>query len=63
MWDFLKKRRGAERLAQQQRNIEATLDMQQQILALYEQSEPLSQADELARVKASFERGLRGDQE
>jgi len=58
MWDFLKKRRETQRVAEQQRKINQVLDMQQQILALYERPEPLSHTDELARVKASFERGL-----
>jgi len=54
MFDFLKKRREAE----QARKVERVLDAQEAFLALYAQlDKPRSQADELAAVKASFERG------
>ena len=54
MWDFRKKRQTAE----QQRKVERVLDAQERFLALYQElDKPRSQADELAAVKASFERG------
>lgn len=57
MWDFREKRQTAE----QQRKVERVLEAQEAFLALYQQlDQPRSQADELAAVKASFERG-RGD--
>lgn len=52
MWDFRKKRQTAE----QQRKVEQVLDAQERVLALYrELDEPVSQADELAAVRASLE--------
>ncbi|MNR47176.1 hypothetical protein D3C85_1662440 [compost metagenome] len=58
MFNFGKKRREAE----QQRKIEQLLRTQEEFLALYEQpARPATLQDELASVKASFERGLRGD--
>lgn len=54
MWDFWKKRQDQE----QQRKVERVLEAQEAVLALYrELDKPVSQADELAAVKASFERG------
>lgn len=54
MWDFRKKRQTAE----QQRKVERVLEAQEAFLALYEQpARPASLQDELAAVKASFERG------
>lgn len=54
MWDFWKKRREAE----QARKVERVLEAHETVLALYAQlDKPRSQADELAAVKASFERG------
>lgn len=53
MWDFRKKQQDQE----QQRRIERVLEAQEAFLALYEQpSRPVSLQDELAAVKASFER-------
>lgn len=52
MWDFLKKRREAE----QARKVERVLEAHETVLALYrELDKPISQADELAAVKASLE--------
>ncbi|MNB89476.1 hypothetical protein D3C75_365080 [compost metagenome] len=54
MFNFGKKRRETA----QARKIEALLEAQEQFLALYEQpTRPATVQDELARVKASFERG------
>lgn len=62
MQEMLKKRREVEKAAEQQRKIEMVMAMQAEILALYEQPvEPVVLEDELAAVKASFERGLRND--
>ena len=58
MFDFGKKRQEAE----QQRKIEQLLRTQEEFLVLYEQSaRPATLQDELASVKASFERGLRDE--
>ncbi|MBA1205362.1 MULTISPECIES: hypothetical protein [Pseudomonas] len=57
MWDFRKKRQTIE----QQRKVKRVLDAHETVLALYQQlDKPRSQADELARVKASFDRGRDG---
>ena len=76
MFNFLKKRREAKQQwqidqvlraqeAEQQRKFEVVRDVQEAILALqariYEPARPATLQDELASVKASFERGLRGD--
>lgn len=57
MFNFGKKRREAE----QQRKFEVVRDLQEAILALqariYEPARPATLQDELASVKASFERG------
>jgi len=53
MFDFRKKRREAE----QQRKFDQVLRAQEEILALYEPTRPATLQDELATVKASFERG------
>ncbi|MEC4025634.1 hypothetical protein VSO52_23060 [Pseudomonas fulva] len=54
MWDFRKKQQTAE----QARKVERVLEAQEAFLALYEEpAKPDSVADELARVKASFEEG------
>ena len=51
--------------AKQQRKFEVVRDVQEAILALQaridEPARPAALGDELAAVKASFERGLRGD--
>lgn len=57
MFDFGKKRREAE----QQRKFDQLLRAQEDVLALYGPDRPSTLQDELASVKASFERGLRGD--
>lgn len=61
MFNFGKKRREAE----QQRKFEVVRDLQEAILALQaridEPTRPATVQDELSRVKASIERGLRGD--
>lgn len=57
MFDFWKKRREAE----QQRKVDQVLRAQEAVLALYEPVRPATLQDELAAVKASFERGLRDD--
>lgn len=59
MWDFRKKQQNAEQQDEEQRRrVERVLDAQDQFLALYEQVDgPRSQADELAAVKASIEKG------
>jgi len=74
MFNFWKKSRKAKQQrqadqvqraqdAEQQRNIEQLLRTQKEFLALYEQpARPATLQDELARVKASIERGLRNDQ-
>ena len=63
MLDFWKKRRETAQAAEQQRKIEALLSAQGEFLALYGQPpRPATVQDELAWVKASIERGLRGDQ-
>ncbi|MBA6129871.1 hypothetical protein [Pseudomonas juntendi] len=54
MWDFWKKRREAE----QERKVERVLEAHETVLALCrELDKPVTLADELAAVKASFERG------
>jgi len=58
MFNFWKKRREAE----QQRKFEAVMDAHEAVLALYEPARPATLQDELAAVKASFERGLSDDQ-
>lgn len=72
MFNFLKKRREAKQQwqidqvlraqeAEQQRKFEVVRDVQEAILALqariYEPARPATLQDELASVKASFERG------
>lgn len=58
MFNFGKKRQEAE----QQRKIEQLLRTHEEFLALYEQpARPATLQDELAAVKASFERGVRDD--
>jgi hypothetical protein len=57
MFNFGKKRREAE----QQRKVDQVLRAQEEVLALYEPVRPATLQDELASVKASFERGLRRD--
>ena len=58
MW-FRKKQQDTEQQdVEQKRRVERVLDAQEQFLAIYEDLEkPRSQADELAAVKASIEKG------
>lgn len=64
MLNFLKKRCEPEQSPDQQRKVEVVLAMQKEILELYELPVgPVSLADELAAVRASFDRAARDDQE
>lgn len=55
MFDFWKKRRDTEL----QRKFDRVLRAQEEVLALYESATPVSLADELKAVAASFEQGRR----
>ena len=57
MFDFWKKRRDTD----QQRKFDRVLRAQEEVLALYEPGTPVSLADELKAVEASFEQGRRDD--
>ncbi|NWE43568.1 hypothetical protein HX875_29100 [Pseudomonas yamanorum] len=57
MFNFWKKRREAE----QQRKVDQVLQAQEEVLALYEATRPVTLQDELKAVAASFEQGRRVD--
>lgn len=54
---FGKKRREAEL----QRKFDQVMQAQKEVMTLYEQARPVSLADELNAVAASFEKGRRDD--